>query len=291
MTNYSPPTSDLSSGDNCRSFLLASYPNRGSVSFRDVSWSLPKNGQTILKQMSFVLSPKKVLGIVGPNGAGKSTLLRLLYRYYTPSTGTVEIDGIDIWKMKSTVAAQKVAAVLQEQPVDFALTVSEIVGLGRTPHRIGFVGSDSTRDKLIIESLLKTMSLEGIASRSLGSLSGGERQRVMIARALAQEPSILVLDEPTNHLDIRHQLEVLKLISNLPLTIVTSLHDLNMAAGICDEVILLKEGHVMASGKPTEVFSASAISTAFGVDAMHEILTPSNKTHFTFNLKHKERNK
>ena len=256
-----------------------------SVSVRNVSWSLPRSKQTILHEMSFDLSSGRVLGIVGPNGAGKSTLLKLLYRYHKPTTGTIEIGGTDIWKIKARMAARKVAAVLQEQPTDFALTVREIVTLGRTPHHVGFGGSNDAQDGLVVDAALNRMDLNGFSNRSLGTLSGGERQRVMVARALAQEPCVLVLDEPTNHLDIRHQLEILELIKDLPLTIVTSLHDLNMAADICDEVLILKDGHLKGSGVPEAVFSAEAISGTFQVAASYERLAPSDKNLLTFNLK------
>ena len=236
-------------------------------------------------EMSFNLSSGRVLGIVGPNGAGKSTLLKLLYRYHKPTTGTIEIGGTDIWKIKARMAARKVAAVLQEQPTDFALTVREIVTLGRTPHHVGFGGSNGAQDGHIVDAALNRMDLNGFSNRSLGTLSGGERQRVMVARALAQEPCVLILDEPTNHLDIRHQLEILELIKDLPLTIVTSLHDLNMAADICDEVIILKDGNLKGSGVPEAVFSAEAISGTFEVAASYERLAPSDKNLITFNLK------
>ena len=256
-----------------------------SVSVRNVSWSSPRSKQTILHDMSFNLSSGRVLGIVGPNGAGKSTLLKLLYRYHKPTTGTIEIGGTDIWKIKARMAARKVAAVLQEQPTDFALTVREIVTLGRTPHHVGFGGSNGAQDGHVVDAALNRMDLNGFSNRSLGTLSGGERQRVMVARALAQEPSVLVLDEPTNHLDIRHQLEILELIKDLPVTIVTSLHDLNMAADICDEVLILKDGHLKGSGVPEAVFSAEAISGTFQVAASYERLAPSGKNLITFNLK------
>ena len=256
-----------------------------SVSVKNVSLSLPRSNHNILDEISFDLSPGRILGIVGPNGAGKSTLLRLLYRYHKPTTGTIEIGGTDIWKITARMAARKVAAVLQEQPTDFALTVREIVALGRTPHHVGFGGSNGAQDDHIVGAALNRMDLNGFSNRSLGTLSGGERQRVMVARAIAQEPCVLILDEPTNHLDIRHQLEILELIKDLPLTIVTSLHDLNMAADICDEVVILKDGKLKGSGVPEAVFSAEAISGTFEVAASYERLAPSDKNLLTFNLK------
>ncbi|MEP1614186.1 MAG: ABC transporter ATP-binding protein [Roseobacter sp.] len=247
-------------------------------------WTIPKRKQLVLHPISFELSPGRVLGVVGPNGAGKSTLLRLLYRFHAPSEGTVEIDGTDIWTLSAREAAQSVAAVLQEQPTDFALNAREIVALGRTPHRKGFGGMSGAKDAAIVQDALDRLDLSRFAHRRLGTLSGGERQRVMVARALAQEPRLLILDEPTNHLDIRHQLEVLALIRDLPLTIVTSLHDLNMAASVCDDVLMLQDGHPLGFGPPHSVLTEDNISTAFYVTARQERLAPSDTNHLTFQL-------
>ena len=268
-----------------QSFSDVEVISGASVSVKNVSLSLRRNNHNILNEINFDLSPGRVLGIVGPNGAGKSTLLRLLYRYHKPTTGTVEIGGKDIWEMTARDTAKKVAVVLQEHPTDFGLTVRELVALGRTPHHIGFGGGNGGRDEQVVEAALQRMEVRTFSNRSLGTLSGGERQRVMVARALAQEPSILVLDEPTNHLDIRHQLEILKLIKDLPLTIISSLHDLNMAADTCDEVAILKDGHLLGIGTPKAVFSAEAISGTFEVAASYERLAPSDKNLLTFNLK------
>ena len=254
------------------------------LSVNGASWSVPKSKRTILHPISFELAAGRVLGVVGPNGAGKSTLLRLLYRYHAPTTGVVKIDGVDIWSVPARKAAQTVAAVLQEQPTDFALTVREIVALGRTPHRKGFGGSAGTQDVAIVQDALDQMGLGTFTNRQLGTLSGGERQRVMVARALAQQPRLLILDEPTNHLDIRHQLEVLALIRDLPLTIVTSLHDLNMAASVCDDVLMLQAGVPLRFGPPQDVFTAGLVSEAFNVTARQERLAPSDTNHLTFHL-------
>lgn len=254
------------------------------LSVEGVSWSVPRTQRTILHPVSFDLAPGRVLGVVGSNGAGKSTLLRLLYRYHAPTTGAVKVDGADIWSISARKAAQTVAAVLQEHPTDFALTVREIVALGRTPHRMGFGGASGARDAAIVQGALDQLNLGPLANRQLGTLSGGERQRVMVARALAQEPRLLILDEPTNHLDIRHQLEVLSLIRDLPLTIVTSLHDLNMAAAVCDDVLMLQAGTPLGFGPPELVFTEGRISKAFCVTARQERLAPSDTKHLTFHL-------
>lgn len=252
-----------------------------ALALSGVSWAPRGWRRPLLAETSLALAPGRVLGVVGPNGAGKSMLLRLLYRYHRPVTGTVTVDGADIWRLPARAVAQRVAAVLQEQPTDFALTVREIVALGRVPHRTGYGGA---ADDAAIDAALGRMDLHGVAGRHLRTLSGGERQRVMVARALAQEPRLLILDEPTNHLDIRHQLEVLALIRELPLTIVTSLHDLNMAAGLCDDILLLDGGRPRGFGPPGDVLTEHAVSTAFRVTARRESLTPSATDCLTFHL-------
>ena len=135
-----------------------------------------------------------------------------------------------------------------------------------------------------MQSSIDRLSLNKFENRHLNTLSGGERQRVMVARAIAQEPSLLVLDEPTNHLDIKQQLEVLNLIRDLPLTIITSLHDLNMASSVCDEVLLLNQGYSLGYGIPKDIFSEKTISDAFDVKTRKEVLMPSNLEHLTFHL-------
>ena len=255
-----------------------------SISIEKASWSEPQNRKVILHPISFELMPGRILGIVGPNGSGKSTLLRLLYRYMKPTTGIVRVDGIDIWGMPARQVACKVAAVLQEHPSDFSFTVKEIVGLGRTPHRKWFGSANGVRDNEIISFALRLLNLYDLADRELSTLSGGERQRVMVARALAQEPNILILDEPTNHLDIRQQLETIKLLKDLQITIVTSLHDLNMAASTCDDVLLVKDGRSLGFGQPDNIFSEKKITQAFQVTTKHEVLNPSKEKHLTFHL-------
>ena len=236
------------------------------ITVDDVGWSVKQKKQKILYPLSFELSPGKILGVVGPNGAGKSTLLRLLYRYYRPTTGKIKINGIDIWQLTSRQVACSIATVLQENSSDFSLTVREIVTLGRTPYSKWLTNSNSESDKKIVQSSIDRLSLTKFENRHLNTLSGGERQRVMVARALAQEPDILILDEPTNHLDIRQQLEILNLLKDLSITVITSLHDLNMARSNFDEILLLKDGHALGFGNPNLILSESNISEAFRVN-------------------------
>ena len=170
-----------------------------SLDVKNVSWKPHRSKALVLDGISVSVKAGQVFGVVGANGAGKSTLLRMIYRFNQPTAGKVEVDGQDIWALTPREVARTVAAVLQEQPTDFALSVKEIVALGRTPFRAG-LSVGGARDKAIIETTLDAMDLRPFANRAFGTLSGGERQRVMVARALAQEPKLLVLDEPTNHL-------------------------------------------------------------------------------------------
>lgn len=249
----------------------------------DVSWAPTKSDKPVLHKTTFSVAAGRVLGVVGPNGAGKSTLLRLLYRFQKPKTGSVIIGGEDIWSIPARDAAKRIAVVLQEQASAFGLSVKEIVRLGRTPHKSGFasLGSD---DEHIIERVIDSLSLHPLVHRDFGTLSGGEKQRVMLARALVQEPQVLILDEPTNHLDVRHQLEVVSLIRSLGTTIVVSLHDLNMAAGVCDDVLALKDGYPQGFGPADTLLSDALVSSTFCVDAKREHLVPSGTTHFSFTL-------
>ncbi|NKW91339.1 ABC transporter ATP-binding protein [Rhodobacteraceae bacterium R_SAG9] len=255
----------------------------GHLVAKDVCWRPGKNQPFLLNPVSFEVYPGRVLGVVGPNGAGKSTLLRMIYHYQKPTSGQILVDGQDLWGISAKVAASKVAAVLQEQPGAFGLSVRDIVALGRTPHRSG-LSSEGAKDAEIIEAAIERMQLETLVARDFDTLSGGERQRVMVARALAQQPQVLVMDEPTNHLDIRHQLEILSLIRSLGLTIVVSLHDLNMAADVCDAILLLKDGHCQGFGSADDVLSEQLVSDTFSVTAQRQVLSVSQNQHLTFHL-------
>ncbi len=255
----------------------------GHLVAKDICWRPAKNQPFLLHPVSFEVYPGRVLGVVGPNGAGKSTLLRMIYHYQKPTTGQIMVDGQDLWGMSAKAAACKVAAVLQEQPGAFGLTVRDIVALGRTPHRSA-LSSSGAQDAEIVTHAIARMQLEHLSTRNFDTLSGGERQRVMVARALAQQPQVLVMDEPTNHLDIRHQLEILSLIRSLGLTIVVSLHDLNMASDVCDAILLLKDGHCHGFGSADEVLSEQLVSDTFLVTAQRQKLSVSQNQHLTFHL-------
>ncbi|PXY29056.1 ABC transporter ATP-binding protein [Prauserella sp. PE36] len=207
-----------------------------------------------------------VVGLIGPNGSGKSTTLRCVYRALRPSAGRVLVNGDDVWRLTARDSARRVAALPQEQHAEFDFTVAEVVAMGRSPHQ-GRLEADSDADREICAAALRRVGVRHLARRGFLTLSGGERQRVLIARALAQEPSVLVLDEPTNHLDIRHQLEILALVRDSGVTALVALHDLNLAAGACDVLYVLDAGGVVTSGSPRDVLTPELLATVFGVHA------------------------
>ncbi|MFN3955176.1 MAG: ABC transporter ATP-binding protein [Pararhodobacter sp.] len=257
-------------------------PSAARLELRGVTWG-PARAPDLLHPVSLVLEPGRTLGILGANGAGKSTLLRLIYRFQAPRMGQVLLDGQDIHRLPARQVATRIAAVLQEQPTDFALTVAEIVALGRAPHRRA-LSAASARDAHVVAHALERLGLAPFAHRAFGTLSGGERQRVMVARALAQEPGLIVLDEPTNHLDIRHQLEVLALIRSLGVSAVASLHDLNLAADFADDLLILARGRPLAFGPARQVLRPELIAQAFGVTARPLPGAPSGAARFEFSL-------
>jgi iron complex transport system ATP-binding protein len=239
------------------------------ITLDSVFWG-PKGLPDILSDITFSVPQGQIMAICGANGAGKSSLLRLIYRHHAPRTGTVRLMGCDIWAIGAAESARSMAAVLQEQPTDFALTARQIVALGRLPHRRGWGAGLSTpgaEDAHIIDAAIQRMDLNTMADRPFGTLSGGERQRVMVARALAQEPRVIVLDEPTNHLDIRHQLELLDLLKGLGLTVIATLHDLTLAADFAERVLVLKDGRILADGPPDQSLTEATLAQAFNVHA------------------------
>ena len=222
-------------------------------------------GQRIIEHVA-LNAHSNVVGLVGPNGSGKSTLLRTIYRMLRPAEGKVLASDLDVWSMPAREAARITAAVVQDSPADLELTVLDCVATGRLPHG-RLLAADRAEDRRVVEQAMTRAGVEHFADRDVSTLSGGERQRVQLARALAQEPQILVLDEPTNHLDIRHQLQLLALVRELKITTLVTLHELNLAASYCDEIVMLDHGRVVASGLPDEVFTPQLLLQVFGVRA------------------------
>lgn len=219
-----------------------------------------------LDGVTFAVRPGELVGVVGPNTAGKSTLLRLLSKVLIPQRGLIHIAGRDVATMGRLAVARQVAVVPQEFQVAFPFSVGEVVLMGRYPHTGG--AAWGPRDRQVAGAAMETMGIAGLADRSIDALSGGERQLVSIARALAQEPSILLLDEPTAHLDLKHQRIVLeRVLARTPASQRTTIlvsHDLNLAAEHCDRLLLLAAGSVRAFGTPQEVMTPDTLERAYG---------------------------
>ncbi|MCO1656471.1 ABC transporter ATP-binding protein [Pseudonocardia sp. S2-4] len=224
------------------------------------------SGRAVVSGVTVLAGPGEIVGLVGPNGSGKSTVLRTVYRHLRPHAGRVLVDDRDVRELAASEAARHVAALPQERGADFELRVREVVAMGRTPYKRAFAGEDAT-DRQIIATALEQVGMTGAAGRGFATLSGGERQRVLLARAFAQQPDVLVLDEPTNHLDVRHQVELLALLRRHRRTALVALHDLNAAASVCDRLHVLSAGSVVASGAPRDVLTAELLADVLGVRA------------------------
>lgn len=228
--------------------------------------SVVLGGRPILDEVSLTVHSGQFVALAGPNGSGKSTLLRTIYRARRPDGGTVRVNGRDLWSVPAAETARHIGVLMQEQHTGFEFTVAETVALGRTPH-LGLFDRLTSTDHEAIDDALNRANLTAFTHRRVGDLSGGERQRVLLARALAQQPSLLVLDEPTNHLDLRHQLDLLELVRDLGVTVVAALHSLDLAAAYADTAAVLKDGRLIAHGPPRDVLTPETIGTVFGVDA------------------------
>lgn len=232
------------------------------ISADGVSWRYGAN--PVIDGVSVTARPGRVLGLIGPNGSGKTTLLRLLYGALRSSTGRVAVDGDDLAGLPARDAAKRLAVVVQEAGGETALTVAELVLLGRGPHLSTFQRTGRA-DHEIAARCLARVGAAHLGARAFAGLSGGERQRVLIARALAQQATHLLLDEPTNHLDIRYQHEILQLVRDLGTCAVVVLHDLNLAARYCDDLVLLGGGGVVAAGTVDEVLEPAVLESVYGI--------------------------
>lgn len=222
----------------------------------------------VLKRVSLSFGSGELLALVGPNGTGKSTLIRVLSGVIPAREGRAELDGADLLRMSATERARRIAVVPQAIHLPEAFTVGEIVLMGRTPHLPLWAG-ERLRDCEVAWRAMQVTGVDALVDRRVGELSGGEQQRVMIARALAQEPGVLLLDEPTAHLDLKHQVAVLELVRSLVreqrLAVMMTLHDLNQAALYADRLALMSGGAIAALGRPAEVLRSELLSTAYGV--------------------------
>jgi iron complex transport system ATP-binding protein len=231
-------------------------------------FSFPGN-PLVLNGVSARIPRGGLVGILGPNGSGKTTLLRLLGGLLRPSSGRVLLDGVDLHAIPRATVARRIAMVPQETQLAFEYTVLEMATMGRYPH-LGAFEVEGPEDLEIARDALRATGTDHLASRPFNTLSGGEKQRVVIAGALAQKPHILLLDEPTASLDLAYQLEIRSILQKLNreqnLTIVVSTHDLNFAAGLCRDLVLLHHGHALAAGATETMLEPKLIRKLYGVD-------------------------
>ncbi|NLN26718.1 MAG: ABC transporter ATP-binding protein [Firmicutes bacterium] len=235
---------------------------------RGVSYRV--GGRRILDKISAAIPARRLTGLLGPNGAGKTTLLRLLAGLRRPAEGRIELEGRDLTEWSSADRARRIAVVPQSPAVGFGFTVEEVVAMGRHPFLKRLQPLTARCRRVVAEAMEATRTLE-LRERLITELSGGEQQRVFLARALAQEPDIMLLDEPTANLDVRFQLEVFSLIKGLQrergLTVVVALHDLTWALRYCDHILVLNAGRLEAAGTPGQVLTPALVEKVFGVRA------------------------
>lgn len=245
--------------------IEASYPGRPT-------------SQPVLRGIDLRLDPGEMLALIGPNGAGKSTLLRLAGGLLPPSAGTAALLDRDLSSMRPREVARQVSVVPQESPIPVGLVVREMVALGRTPYARLLFGP-TAHDRQAVAWALATTGIEDLAERFVDELSGGERQRVLLARALAQEPRLLLLDEPTANLDLHHQVAMLELVRGLTrdrgLAVVAAVHDLQLAALYCDRIALMHAGRIVSQGAPEAVLTEALLLETFG----QRVILSAHPTH------------
>ena len=224
------------------------------------------DNKKILNDLSLTIRDHSMVGIIGPNGSGKSTLLKCMYRVLSPEKGTIYFDGKNLNDYSFKETAKKMAVVAQHHDSSFDFNVLEMVLIGRSPHK-KFMERENKKDIDMAYDALRAVEMEGFSDRNFSNLSGGEKQRILLARALVQNTDYLILDEPTNHLDIKHQLHFMQVAKGLKATVISAIHDLNIATMYCDFIFALKDGNILSFGTPEEVINEQTIEILYGVKA------------------------
>ncbi|PIU57955.1 MAG: cobalamin ABC transporter ATP-binding protein [Deltaproteobacteria bacterium CG07_land_8_20_14_0_80_38_7] len=226
-------------------------------------------GEPVLRDVCLNIIEGEFIGVLGPNGSGKSTLIKLLAGTLKPDIGSVQMQGIEAGELSDYQRARIVAVVPQNSVMPFSFSVSEIVLMGRSMF-VPFFGFESKQDLDVVKDVMREMDVLKFCNRSIHEVSGGERQRVIVARALAQEPQVLLLDEPTVFLDIKYQVELYNLLKKKNredhITVVSVVHDINLASTFCNRVVLIKDGEIFADGSPNKVITYANIKSVFETD-------------------------
>jgi len=244
--------------------------------------SVNYNNQPVISELNLTLQRAGIVALVGPNGAGKSTLIRAITGVTPISRGTIRLGSVDLLNISALDRARRIAVVPQHAHMPDNFKVQEIVMLGRTPY-LPLWQKETNNDHAIVIQALKHTNLTSQKDRFVSDLSGGELQRVVIARALAQEPEVLLLDEPTAHLDLKHQASILSLIKSLAtaknIAVLLTMHDINQAAKCADSIALISSGKIQAFGSPTDVYTSQRLSKVY--DTPVEVVThPDNGLPF-----------
>lgn len=240
------------------------------------------NNTQILKDVNIEVKDKEFVGIIGPNGSGKSTLLKCIYRNLKPSKGKIFIDNKELSQYSFKETAKKIAVVAQFNNYNFDFSVEEMVLMGRSPYK-GFMERDNVNDYEIMQESLKKVGMLDNINRNFSSLSGGEKQRIILARALTQKTEGLILDEPTNHLDIKYQLQLMDIVKTLKITVLSAIHDLNIASMYCDKIYAMKAGKIIDFGTPKQILTKENIKYLYDVDA--EVIEDKNTGLITIKYK------
>lgn len=251
-----------------------------------LSWKIQQ--KTILHNISFNVRKGEVIGIIGPNGAGKTSLLRCLTNQAnilssSNVSGNVQLKNRPLKQYSAKEIAQHFALVMQKNDTIFALSVQDVMKMGLLPHKSLF-SLDSDHDKAQIALALDKVGLSHELHSHFNQLSGGEQQRVLIARALVQASQILILDEPTNHLDVYYQHQVLQLVNKLNITVIMTVHDLNLASLYCQRLLLLNKGELICDGSPKEVLAPEQLSKIFGLPCQQGVDEITGATQVSFYL-------
>ena len=244
------------------------YPIQYPVAVQKLNWNY--GNRVILTGITLNVEKGKFYSIIGPNGSGKTTLLRNISRSLEPAGNSVFIDDTDITALSSRDVAKKLSVVPQSTHIDFDFTVMDIVLMGRNPYMKRF-GSESREDMEIAERAMRSTNTWYLREKCINEISGGERQRVIVARALAQETGVMLLDEPGSQLDLHHQIELMEMIRSLiqtrALTVISVMHDLNLAAQYSDYLILLNEGRIVCRGTPWQVITKANIENVYQLES------------------------
>ena len=231
----------------------------------------------IIKSINITLRNKEWLGIIGPNGSGKSTFLKGISRILKPSSGLASINEYDIHLSSSNDIAKEISILPQLQNLDLHMSVYDLVCLGRSPHKKWWQPDLNRKDLIKVDQSLALTEMSNLKNKAVGTLSGGQRQRAFLSLALAQDANTLLLDEPTTFLDLHYQLQLLDLLKRLNqdqnLSIITVIHDVNLAARYCDRIAVFKNGNLIALDKPKKVLTKELMKAAFQVETS-QIETP-----------------